>query len=124
MKFLVDNALSPLVAQRLVNLGYDAIHVREIQMHTASDEAIFSRAQQDQRIIISSDTDFAQILALRNTTTPSLILFRKGSVRSPHGQVKILSANLSGDVEKALMDGSVVVFEEERIRIRKLPFKN
>ena len=27
MRFLIDNALSPLLAQRLVEEGYDAVHI-------------------------------------------------------------------------------------------------
>ena len=50
MKFLIDNALSPVLAERLKDAGHDAAHVRDYDMQAADDEQIFNRAQQEQRV--------------------------------------------------------------------------
>jgi predicted nuclease of predicted toxin-antitoxin system len=120
MKFLIDNALSPQVALGLQEAGYDAIHVRDIGLATAKDESIFAFAGKENRIIVSADTDFGALSARRQKPNPSLILFRRGTERNPQKQLALLLLNLSS-IKEPLETGSIVVFEQHRIRIRSLP---
>jgi predicted nuclease of predicted toxin-antitoxin system len=89
MKFIIDNALSPFVSDGLRKAGYDAVHVRDYGLQASEDDVILTRAIQEDRIIVSADTDFGTLLALGVKDRPSFILFRRGLDRHPAKQLKL-----------------------------------
>jgi predicted nuclease of predicted toxin-antitoxin system len=120
MKFLVDNALSPRVAALLAAAGHDAVHVRTLGLHVAADIELFQLAARENRTIVSADTDFAELLALRRETEPSVVLFRGRSPRRPEQEAAVLLANLPV-IKAELETGAVVSIYGGRLRIRRLP---
>ena len=120
MKFLIDNALSPALADLLQQAGHDAIHVRSIGLQHADDDAIFDRAAADGRVVVTADADFGTLLAARSSQQPSVIQFRGEGSRRPDALARTLLANLPQLVD-ALQNGSIVTFEPARVRVRLLP---
>ncbi len=118
MRFLVDNALSPELAVFLTAAGHDAVHVRTLALHGAADTIIFRTALDQDRVLISADTDFGALLTLRTGRGPSVILFRHGVPRRPFDQATLLLGNLPA-ITEALESGALVVFRSDRIRIRR-----
>jgi predicted nuclease of predicted toxin-antitoxin system len=122
VKFLIDNPLSPRVAAGLRAAGHDAVHVLDYGMHAATDEAIFERAALESRVVVSVDTDFGTLLALREATSPSVILLRAVSLRRADDQVALILVALAS-TEAALRRGAIVILEHHRLRLRDLPIR-
>lgn len=120
MNFLVDHSLSPAVAEKLRQAGHDSVHARRYGIHKADDEVLFDRAAQEVRVLVSADTDFARILATRQTTKPSVILFRRDTHRRPDAQARLLLANLP-TISDLLDHGAIIIFEENRLLSRAAP---
>jgi len=120
VRFLLDNALSPLVADGLRAAGYDAVHVLDYGLQAAADDFILERAKAESRIIISADTDFGTALTLRQSTAPSVILLRRRFPRRAAEQVALIQRCLPR-VEEVLLRGAIVIVEGGRMRVRQLP---
>ena len=113
MKFLIDNAVSPKIAEALRKLGHDAVHVLEIGLEAASDNALIVLAAEQDRVIISIDTDFGALLAASSDAKPSIVLVRRRSGRNSQRLIDLLRQNLP-PLESILSAGAIVVMEEGR----------
>lgn len=123
MRFFVDNALSPALASLLSQAGHDALHVRAEGLQHAGDIEIFERAAAEDRVLVSADTDFGTLLAVRIASKPSVIQFRGPGSRRPEVLANTLLLNLS-QLAGALESGSIVTFEPSRVRVRSLPIQS
>ncbi|MHC4441092.1 MAG: DUF5615 family PIN-like protein [Planctomycetota bacterium] len=95
------------------------MHVRDLGLTKATDEEIFRLAMEEERILIALDTDFGTILATYEQQKPSLLLFRS-RLKSTEAIFSILMDNLSL-IQNELESGAIVVIEDYRIRVRRLP---
>lgn len=120
MKFLVDNNLSPLLAEGLRVAGHDAVHVRDLGMRAAPDPEVLERARSEVRVLVSADTDFGALLARSGATGPSFILIRRLVGRRAADQSAVIQANLPQMAED-LEAGAVVVLGDDWLRLRRLP---
>lgn len=81
MRFLIDNALSPVLAHGLNAAGHEAVHVKDLGLESAPDEQLFALAAAENRVVVSADTDFGFLFAKRTGPKPSVVLFRRLSQR-------------------------------------------
>jgi predicted nuclease of predicted toxin-antitoxin system len=121
MKFLLDENLPPSLAIKLKSIGYVARHIQEIGYNNTSDIKITDFAESSGEIILTHDTDFGTILALSGREKPSVILFR-WQVITVQNMFEFLEKYLP-ELEIELFKGSLILVDENKIRIRSLPLQ-
>jgi len=119
MRFLADMGVPLRVVQWLRDKGYDAVHLREENLHRLPDGEIFKKAYIERRILLTFDLDFGEILALSGEKPVSVLLFRLHNTRAPHVMERL--GKVLTDSGRALEQGAIIVVEESRHRTRRLP---
>ncbi|MBL7995883.1 DUF5615 family PIN-like protein [bacterium] len=119
MKFLADMGISQTTVRWLKDNGYDAIHLRELNLHRLPDSKIIEKARDEGRIILTCDLDFGALMSASQGTLPSVIIFRLED-ETPININNRLKTILK-DVTAALDRGAIISVEEKRHRVRFLP---
>ncbi len=120
MRFLLDECISARLVQTLQESGHDVVHVIDRGLAGHTDHEVLECARIEGRVLVSSDTDFGELLAKQDARMPSVVLFRQGK-RTPHHQVETLLVNLP-EIAEDLEAGAIVAFTNDDTRIRRLPF--
>lgn len=119
MRFLADMGVSWRVVEHLRGQGYDIIHLRDLGMQELPNGDIFEKAIQEQRIVLTFDLDFGEIISSCSKRIASVILFRLKNTRTDF-VISRLEKVLEQSSE-ALVQGAIVVVDDFRSRVRRLP---
>ncbi len=119
MRLLADMGVSQAVCRWLREAGHDVVHLRDQGLQRLANGEIFQKALVEHRVLLTFDLDFGEILAAAGSDEVSAIVFRLRNTRSPH-VVQRLGTVLSQSAH-VIEQGAIVVVEETRHRVRRLP---
>ena len=117
MNFLVDENLGRSIVRVLEQLGHDVMWATS-ELPGAPDVDVMARAHQEQRVIVSDDTDFGTLVFRDRLAAAGVILLRMPGLRK-HEIAARLAAAVQAHARELL--GSFIVLDPENIRIRALP---
>ena len=80
---------------------------------------VLDKARQEERILLTVDLDFAQLLAISGESLPSVILFRLGNVSREVVNRHLLA--ILNDYATELTNGVIISVSDVSIRLRYLP---
>jgi len=119
MKFLADMGISPKTVRFLQSLGHDAVHLHDEGLDRLPDSVILQKARDEQRVLLTHDLDFGELIAASKERMPSAIIFR---LRNMHPtQVNHYLHQVLSRHQSVLAQGAVLSVSEGQIRIRTWP---
>lgn len=116
MRFKIDENLPIDVAELLRHEGHNAITVVDQDLGGEADSHIVRVCQQEERALITLDTDFADIRAYPPKQFPGLVVLRLRWQDKPH--ILEVLGRLTPVFSSEVLEGRLWIVEEERIRIR------
>ena len=121
MKIVVDMNLTRDWLPELHAMGHEAIHWSAVGAVDAPDMAIMEWARINDHIVMTSDLDFAELLAVGGGEKPSVIQLRLGR----HIPMKIAGLLASALIksEFELATGALLSLDHKSNRLRLLPLK-
>ena len=114
MKFLLDVcASSRAVRTLLATLGHDVRSVLEVDPR-ASDDALLDLALQEERVLVTEDKDFGELVFVHRLPHPCIIRFADMRVEEKVAAMRELLERHS----EAMRGGALIVVSRGRVRIR------
>lgn len=121
IRLLLDQGLPRSAVQRLADRDIDVCHVADIGYSRATDEEITALALEQERTVVTLDSDFHRLLAISGASKPSVIRIRREGLRGP--EAAILIAQLLEQLREQLESGAMVTVTERAVRVHRLPLR-
>ncbi|MBN2543597.1 DUF5615 family PIN-like protein [bacterium] len=117
MKFLLDQDVYEITYRFLKDSGHDVVKVSEIGFEQASDLEILKESKNQNRILITRDRDFGELVFLKHLETGVFYLrVNPLSINAVHEQLLLVLKKYSA---RELMNAFIVI-EPGHYRLRKL----
>jgi len=119
MRFLADMGISLKTVAFLRELGHDAVHLHALGLDRLPDSDILELARTENRVLLTHDLDFAELIAAGGETLPSVIVFRLRRMQPDN-----VNYHLQGTIvrhQESLERGVIVSVVEGQARVRALP---
>jgi predicted nuclease of predicted toxin-antitoxin system len=108
-------------AASLREAGHDVVHLRDEGLLKMEDGNILQKARAEDRIVLTFDLDFGDLLAASGDKLPTVIIFRLRN-QTP-SSVRPRLFQILSECGTELNAGAVIVVEETRYRVRRLPIQ-
>ena len=105
MRFLGDMGVSMTTLRALRVLGHDAIHLRDEGLIRLPDDQIVAKAKLENRVVLTFDLDFGDIMAASHGESPSVILFRLRNQRSSTRNKPTVGEEIAASLREAIAWG-------------------
>jgi len=119
MKFLADMGISPGTVDFLRRSGYDTVYLHEERLDRLPDPDILAKARREERVVLTHDLDFSELVAISGARLPSVVTFRLRDMRPAN-----VNRHLQATVEQhreAMESGAIITVTEGLVRVRRLP---
>jgi predicted nuclease of predicted toxin-antitoxin system len=116
VKFKIDENLSPSLATMFEAAGHDAHSVVQQSLGGQPDERIIDVCSREQRVLITLDLDFSNILTYPPTKYPGIVVFRLPN--QAHVTVEAAIRRILDLLPQERLTGALWIVEERRVRIR------
>jgi predicted nuclease of predicted toxin-antitoxin system len=113
--------VAELTVAALRRLGHDVVHAREVGYHSLLDADILAHARSQNRIVLTFDLDFSDLLAAGGEVLPSVVLLRIRNQRADSVTPRVL--DIAERFVPELAAGALIVVEDARVRLRRLPLR-
>ncbi|MDP2981705.1 MAG: DUF5615 family PIN-like protein [Candidatus Latescibacter sp.] len=121
MKLLIDMNLSPDWVEVFQQQGWQSLHWSTVGDLRAPDKDIIEWARANGYILFTHDLDFGTILATTRAQGPSVIQVRAQDILPQSMGSRLVQIVQS--YQSVLESGVLITVDENRSRIRILPFK-
>lgn len=116
LKILADECVYKKTVLFLKSQGYDIISIKDLGLSGANDRVVLEEANKSNRILLTADQDFGNIIAYPPETHKGIIVLK--TLKNEEESIHFNLLKVLNEVEPALLAKSLIVVDSNKYRIR------